>query len=124
MSRHRAAHGKAGASDAGPGWLGTQPRSASQGRTRLPPRVAWQSDSCCEGILTMHFTVDTALGIAGVIVALVAIAMAAQPFVQGIWGTPALEINFTGGRYKVHPDVLYQIPLIRTRGPIGAVRWT
>jgi hypothetical protein len=54
----------------------------------------------------MHFTVDTALGIAGVIVALVAIAMAAQPFVQGIWGTPELEINFTGGRYEVHPDVL------------------
>ena len=54
----------------------------------------------------MHFTVDTALGIAAIIVALVAIAMAIQPFLQGNWGTPAPEINFTGGRYQVHPDVL------------------
>ena len=54
----------------------------------------------------MHFTVDTALGIAGVIVGVVAIAMATQPFVQGIWGKPAPEINFTGGRYEVYPDVL------------------
>jgi len=52
----------------------------------------------------MHFTVDTALSIAAVLVALVAIAMAAQSFVQGNWGTPALKINFTGGRYQVHPD--------------------
>jgi len=44
--------------------------------------------------------------IAGVIVGLVAIAMAAQPFVQGIWGKPAPEINFTGGRNVVHPEVL------------------
>src|SRR5262249_48756343 len=47
-----------------------------------------------------------------------------EPSTAGIGGEaadhPRTE-TFPRGR---RPHVLYQIPLIRTRGPIGAVRWT
>src|SRR6266849_1229537 len=43
----------------------------------------------------MHFTIDTDLAIVGIILGLVAIAMAVSPFAQMIWGRPELKFDFS-----------------------------
>jgi hypothetical protein len=45
----------------------------------------------------MHFTIDTYLGIAGIILGLVAIIMAVQSFFQMNWGRPKIKIGFDEG---------------------------
>jgi|SRR5208282_4888081 len=51
-------------------------------------------------------TLDTDLAIAGIVLGLVAIIMAAPPLIQMLGGAPALKLTFIGGRYQRHPNML------------------
>jgi hypothetical protein len=45
----------------------------------------------------VHFGFDTWLGIAGIIIAVVALAMATPPFLQMMFGDPRIRVTFEGG---------------------------